>query len=97
MGALYLGIGVPGYESERAIRAGLGVSTQLIGPAFVRYVWKVDPFASMSDDEVMVAIAPNVQHFIDGNITLNGRRRRRPLGRAAAVAPPASTATGHAS
>jgi AcrR family transcriptional regulator len=54
-------------ESERAVRAGL-VSTQLMGLAFVRYVWKVDPIASMSDDEIVAAVAPNLQHFIDGNI-----------------------------
>ena len=40
-------------EPERAIRAGL-VSTQLIGMAFVRYVWKFDPIASMSDAEIIV-------------------------------------------
>jgi hypothetical protein len=54
-------------ESERAMRAGL-VSTQLIGLAFVRYVWKVDPIASMSDDEIVAAVAPNLQRFIDGDI-----------------------------
>ncbi len=58
--------------SERATRAGL-VATQLMGLAFVRYVWKVDPIASMSDEEVVVAVAPNVQHFIDGKITFNRR------------------------
>jgi AcrR family transcriptional regulator len=63
-------------ESERAIRAGL-VSTQLMGLAFVRYVWKVDPIASMSDDEIVAAVAPNVQLFIDGNITIPGKRRHR--------------------
>jgi AcrR family transcriptional regulator len=54
-------------ESERAMRAGL-VSTQLMGLAFVRYVWKVEPIASMPDDEIVAAVAPNLQHFIDGDI-----------------------------
>jgi AcrR family transcriptional regulator len=62
---------------ERAMRAGL-VSTQLMGLAFVRYVWKVDPIASMSDDEIVAAVAPNVQRFIDGDITIPRRRRPRP-------------------
>jgi AcrR family transcriptional regulator len=62
-------------KSERAIRAGL-VSTQLMGLAFVRYVWKVEPIASMSDDEIVAAVAPNVQHFIDVNIATTGKRRR---------------------
>jgi AcrR family transcriptional regulator len=60
-------------ESERAIRAGL-VSTQLMGLAFVRYVWKVDPIASMSDDEIVAAVAPNLQQFISGDITIPGGR-----------------------
>lgn len=60
-------------EPERAIRAGL-VSTQLMGMAFVRYVWKVDPIGSMSDDEIIVAVAPNLQHFIDGDIAIARQR-----------------------
>ena len=64
-------------ESERAMRAGL-VSTQLMGLAFVRYVWKVDPIASMSDDQIVAAVAPNLQHFIDGDITIPRGRRPRP-------------------
>ena len=63
-------------ESERAIRAGL-VSTQLMGLAFIRYVWKVDPIASMSDDQIVAAVAPNLQQFISGDITIPGRRRPR--------------------
>ncbi len=39
-----------------------------MGLAFVRYVWKVDPIASMSDAEIDAAVAPNVQHFIDGDL-----------------------------
>ncbi|MGP0032943.1 MAG: hypothetical protein ACLPVF_20860 [Acidimicrobiales bacterium] len=54
-------------KSERAIRAGL-VSTQLMGLAFVRYVLNFDPIASMSDAEIVAAVAPNVQHFLDGDL-----------------------------
>jgi Tetracyclin repressor-like, C-terminal domain len=44
-------------EPERAIRADL-VTTPLMGLAFVRYVWKVDPIASMSDEEMIVPWRP---------------------------------------
>jgi hypothetical protein len=30
----------------------------------MRYVWKVEPVVSMSDDELVAAIAPNLQHHI---------------------------------
>jgi AcrR family transcriptional regulator len=69
-------------QSERAIRAGL-VSTQLMGLAFIRYVWKVDPIASMSDDEIVAAVAPNLQHFIDDDITIPRKRRPRSMAKQA--------------
>jgi AcrR family transcriptional regulator len=57
-------------ESERSHRAGL-VATQLMGLAFMRYVWAVDPIASMSAVDVVAAIAPNVQRYIDGAMPIN--------------------------
>jgi AcrR family transcriptional regulator len=56
-------------DQERLIRAGL-VSSQLIGLAFVRYLWKIEPIASMSDAEVVAAIAPTLQRYIDGPVEL---------------------------
>src|ERR687891_125771 len=43
-------------ERDRRVRAGL-VGSQTIGFALMRYVWKIEPIASMSDDEVLAAIA----------------------------------------
>jgi AcrR family transcriptional regulator len=59
-------------EQERLVRAGL-VSSQLIGLAFVRYLWKIEPIASMSDAEVVAAIAPTLQRYIDGPVSLPER------------------------
>ena len=39
-----------------------------MGLAMMRYVWKIEPVASMSDDEVVAAVAPNLQHYIEGEI-----------------------------
>ena len=40
----------------------------MMGFALVRYVWKIEPVASMSDDEASAAIAPNLQHYINGDL-----------------------------
>lgn len=54
-------------EAERLRRSGL-IASQLIGFAMMRYVWKIEPIASMSEDEVLAAIAPNLQRYIEGDI-----------------------------
>ncbi|MCV7441628.1 TetR/AcrR family transcriptional regulator [Mycobacterium paraense] len=59
-------------EDERLRRSGL-ISSQLIGFALLRYVWKIEPIASMADDEVVAAIGPNLQRYVDGDIAPNGR------------------------
>jgi hypothetical protein len=41
----------------------------MMGFALMRYVWKIEPVASMSDDEVIAAIAPNLQRYVDGDLT----------------------------
>lgn len=55
-------------ERDRLARSGL-VSSQMMGFALMRYVWKIEPVASMSDDEVVAAIAPNLQHYVNGDLT----------------------------
>jgi AcrR family transcriptional regulator len=56
---------------ERGIRSGL-VSSQMMGFALMRYVWKIEPIASMTDDEAIAAIAPNLQRYVDGELAGNG-------------------------
>jgi hypothetical protein len=48
-------------------RSGL-IASQLIGFALLRYVWKIEPIASMPYDEVMAAMAPNLQRYVDGDL-----------------------------
>ncbi|MHA7652728.1 TetR/AcrR family transcriptional regulator [Mycobacterium sp. ML4] len=55
-------------ETDRLRRSGL-IASQLIGLALIRYIWRIEPVASMSDDELVAAIAPNVQRYIDGELT----------------------------
>jgi AcrR family transcriptional regulator len=54
-------------EDERLRRSGL-ITSQLLGLAMTRYVWKIEPIASMTDDEILSAVAPNLQRYVDGNI-----------------------------
>src|SRR6478609_5520816 len=56
-----------GDEADRLRRSGL-IASQLIGLAMLRYVWRIEPIASMSDDEVLAAIAPNVQRYVDSDL-----------------------------
>lgn len=55
-------------EADRLRRSGL-IASQLIGLAMLRYVWKIEPVASMPDDEVVDAVAPTVQRYIEGDLS----------------------------
>jgi AcrR family transcriptional regulator len=60
MGPAAVGAG----PEDRAVRSGL-VASQLIGLALVRYVWRIEPIASLSDAELVDAIGPTIQRYID--------------------------------
>jgi AcrR family transcriptional regulator len=55
-------------ERDRRVRSGL-VSSQLMGLAMMRYMWRIEPVASMSDDELVAAVAPNLRHYIEDDLT----------------------------
>ena len=55
-------------ERDRLVRSGL-VASQMMGFALMRYVWKIEPMASMSDDEAIAAVSPNLQHYVNGDLT----------------------------
>ena len=63
-------------EAERVTRSGL-IASQLLGPGFMRYIWEVEPIASMSDDEVIAAVGPTIQHYIDDDIAPAKKPTRR--------------------
>jgi AcrR family transcriptional regulator len=64
MGVSHLGVD----ERDRLVRSGL-ISTQMMGIALMRYVWKIEPIASMTEDEVIAAVSPNLQHYVSGDLT----------------------------
>jgi AcrR family transcriptional regulator len=63
MGVSHLGTD----NRDRLIRSGL-ISSQMMGFALMRYVWKIEPIASMSEEDVLAAITPNLQHYIAGEL-----------------------------
>jgi AcrR family transcriptional regulator len=63
MGVSQLGVD----EHDRLVRSGL-ISSQLMGLAMMRYIWKIEPLASMCEDEIVAAIAPNLQHYVEGDL-----------------------------
>ena len=57
-----------GDERNRLIRSGL-ISSQMMGFALMRYVWQIEPIASMTDDEAIAALTPNLQRYVSGDLT----------------------------
>jgi AcrR family transcriptional regulator len=55
-------------ETDRLRRSGF-IASQLIGFAMLRYIWKIEPIASMTEDEVLSAIAPNIQRYIEADLS----------------------------
>jgi AcrR family transcriptional regulator len=55
-------------ERDRLVRSGL-ISSQMMGFALMRYVWKIEPIASMAEEEAIAAIAPNLQRYVNGDLT----------------------------
>jgi AcrR family transcriptional regulator len=55
-------------ERDRLMRSGL-ISSQMMGFALMRYVWRIEPIASMTDEEAIAAITPNLQHYVNGDLT----------------------------
>jgi AcrR family transcriptional regulator len=54
-------------EHDRLVRSGL-ISSQLMGLAMMRYVWRIEPVATMTDDGIVAAVAPNLQHYVEGDL-----------------------------
>jgi AcrR family transcriptional regulator len=54
-------------EGERALRSSL-IASQLMGLAFMRFIWKIEPLATMDDDDVVAAIAPTIQRYLDDDV-----------------------------
>ena len=54
-------------DADRLTRASL-MSSQMMGLAMTRYVWKVGAIAQMSSDDVVRYISPTIQRYLTGKL-----------------------------
>lgn len=59
--------GVPGTAEDIRMRSNL-VASQMVGLFLVRYVIRLEPLASATEDDVIKLVAPNVQHYLTGDL-----------------------------
>jgi len=45
-----------------------GADNPAITASLMRLVWKIEPLAGMDDDDIVAAIAPTIQRYLDGDI-----------------------------
>jgi AcrR family transcriptional regulator len=57
-----------GLDDEEALWRGNLAATQLAGLVMVRYLLVLEPLASASHDDVVAAVAPQVQHYLTGAV-----------------------------
>lgn len=53
--------------ADAEFRAGL-LGSQVVGMVMARYIVAIEPLASRDADEVALAIAPNLQHYLTGDL-----------------------------
>ncbi len=65
-------------EPQRLVRSSL-VASQMLGLAFMRFVWKIEPITSMSVDDLVTMVGPTIQRYIDDDLGIaagdDGHRR----------------------
>jgi len=52
---------------ERLLRASL-IATQVVGLVMMRWVWEIEPLASLPDDDVVALVAPTIQRYLTGRL-----------------------------
>ena len=52
---------------ERPFRASLTAS-QVVGVVMMRWVWEIEPLASLPDDELVALVAPTIQRYLTGRL-----------------------------
>jgi AcrR family transcriptional regulator len=52
---------------ERMLRAAL-IGSQVLGVVMLRYVWRIEPLASVPDDQLVALLAPTIQRYLSGRL-----------------------------
>ena len=77
-----VGVTAEGLSGEdRALRA-TAVTSQMVGLALLRYVWKIEPLASLPEEQLVDLMGPNIQRYLNQPLGSagSGRQRRRTQG-----------------
>jgi AcrR family transcriptional regulator len=53
---------------ERLLRASL-IGSQVLGLVMLRYVWRIEPLASLPDDQLVALMAPTIQRYLSGRLS----------------------------
>jgi Tetracyclin repressor-like, C-terminal domain len=54
-------------EPERNLRASL-VAAQVSGVIMIRWIWEIEPLASVTDEQLVALIAPTLQRYLSGRV-----------------------------
>ena len=54
-------------DEERLLRASL-IATQVLGLAMLRYVWEIEPLASLPDEDLVKVLSPTIQRYLAGRL-----------------------------
>jgi AcrR family transcriptional regulator len=54
-------------DDARLLRAVL-ISSQMVGFIMVRFVWRIEPLASLPDDEAVRIVGPTIQRYLNGEL-----------------------------
>lgn len=60
--------------ADAPLRAAL-IASQIGGMVMIRYIMKLEPLASLPADQVVAAVAPNLQRYITGDLGQGGTAR----------------------
>ena len=52
---------------ERSVRASL-IASQVLGLVMMRWVWEIEPLASLPEDELVALVAPTFQRYLTGRL-----------------------------
>jgi AcrR family transcriptional regulator len=55
-------------EDERMLRASL-VASQVTGVIMIRWLWEIEPLASVTDERLVALIAPTLQRYLSGRLS----------------------------
>jgi AcrR family transcriptional regulator len=75
-----VGVTAEGLSGEDRLLRATAVTSQMVGLAMLRYVWEIEPLASLPEEDLVDLIGPNIQRYLNQppGSAGSGRTRKRP-------------------